>query len=79
MIGFLFFCIVILIGAVCFVVGRWSAPVPGKLNGVERKELTALRNLTDELYDQSADHIALGDPFASMVFDEIRTHRKKEV
>lgn len=43
----------------------------------ERQELGQLRKLTDSLYDQAADHIALGDSFAPIVFDEIRSTRKE--
>ena len=45
----------------------------------ERAQLARYSQLVDNLYDEAADHVALGDPFASIVFDEIRTHRTKEV
>lgn len=42
------------------------------------RELNYLRGLVDILYDEAADHIALGDStLAPIVFDEIRKVRKE--
>lgn len=42
----------------------------------DRKELINARNLIDELHASSAEHSALGDSYATIVFDEIRKHKK---
>jgi len=49
-----------------------------RLSRADRAELARLRALADRLYDEAADHIALGDStLAPIVFDEIRQTRKE--
>jgi hypothetical protein len=48
-----------------------------RLSRPEKRELESLRVLRDDLYDQAAQHVALGDNFASIVMDTIRQQKRE--
>lgn len=43
----------------------------------ERKQIENFRRLNNSLYKQAAQHVALGDPFAQIVMDEIDKPREE--
>lgn len=69
----------IMVAILCFLplLGFWvgtqvSRPKQDKLKSDERLELERLRLMRNDLLDTSAQHIALGDPYAAIVFDTVR-------
>ena len=60
------------IGFVCGVVlGRLRTP----LSAEERKELTTLREMREDLMSMASEHAMLGDTFAPIAFDRMKETR----
>jgi hypothetical protein len=71
--------LLLLIPGLLVVFGFWVGSRISRgnhLSTAERKELQALRILRESLTEQAPDHVLLGDNFAPIVRDEIRTSRK---